>query len=64
MATTDRGSNRENLLTVSLSRFLTGDSVDEVLAKDWEKDPEAAKRFNNIGFDLDGNDILTTFLLH
>ena len=57
MPSSENWTNPKHVLTVSLSRHLTGHPIDQVIAKDWAKNPEAAKLFNNLGFDFDGNDI-------
>lgn len=46
------------ILTVSMSRHLTGHPINDVITKNWSQAPEdQVHRFNNVGFDFDGNDI-------
>ncbi|KAF7195801.1 hypothetical protein HII31_02818 [Pseudocercospora fuligena] len=49
--------SKKNILTISLSKHLTGHPIRAVLEKDWSKPlaNTAAEHFNNEGFDVDGN---------
>lgn len=45
-------------LTVSMSRHLTGHPINDVIAKDWSKAvADQVSRFDNVGFDFDGEDV-------
>lgn len=48
------------ILIVSLSRFLRGEPLRGILDKNWAPYPKELKRFNNVPFDFDANDIPTT----
>ncbi|QKX60404.1 uncharacterized protein TRUGW13939_07549 [Talaromyces rugulosus] len=49
------------VLVISLSRYLGGEPVSNIIDKNWTKHPqEQASRFNSVGFDFDANDIPTT----
>ena len=45
--------SRKSIITVSLAKHLTGESVNEVHAKDWNTAGKAASNFDNVGFDVD-----------
>jgi hypothetical protein len=50
--------NKLQILTISLSRHLTGHPINDVIAKNWSQAPtDQAIRFNNVGFDLDGDNV-------
>ncbi len=47
-------STRKSILTISLTRHLTGKPLETVLEDLWGKAPQqASDRFNNVGFNLD-----------
>lgn len=48
------------VLVVSLSRYLSGKPVSNVIHQNWSEYPQEVTRFNNFGFDFDANDIPTT----
>jgi hypothetical protein len=50
---------RIQILTVSLSYYLTGHRLEDVIKKDWTKSPDQAKRFMNVAFDFDGENVPT-----
>jgi hypothetical protein len=46
------------ILTISLSRHLTGHPITDIITKNWSQAPaDQASRFNNIGFDFDGKNV-------
>ncbi|EED23510.1 conserved hypothetical protein [Talaromyces stipitatus ATCC 10500] len=47
------------ILVISLSRYLRGQPLREILDKNWEAYPNELPRFKNVPFDFDGNDIPT-----
>ena len=53
-------SNRKSILTISLTRHLTGKAVEKVLKDEWAKTTQdTSNRFDNVGFNLDPNDTAT-----
>jgi hypothetical protein len=55
-------THRQNdVLTVSLSKHLTGHPIDDVLDSNWRTADEATQqRFNNVGFDFDPTNVPRT----
>ncbi|OKP01338.1 hypothetical protein PENSUB_7328 [Penicillium subrubescens] len=46
------------ILTISLSRHLTGHPINDIITKNWSQAPDnQANRFNNVGFDFDGKNV-------
>ncbi|KAJ5987858.1 hypothetical protein N7481_003068 [Penicillium waksmanii] len=50
-------NERIQILTVSLSYYLTCHRLEDVIKEDWTKSPDQVERFNNVAFDFDGEDV-------
>lgn len=50
-------SERIRILTVSLSYYLTGHRLNDVIENDWSKHPDQISRFENVAFDFDGGNV-------
>lgn len=47
----------KNVLFVGLTKYLTGESIDQAVEKDWQKANATTKSmFHNVGFDVDPTD--------
>ncbi|KAK3058806.1 hypothetical protein LTR09_000371 [Extremus antarcticus] len=49
---------QKHILTVGLTKYLTGNTISSAIDADWtaKVDPATRKQFNNVGFDIDPND--------
>lgn len=52
---------KRNTLTISLSNYLNGEPVSELIEQNWSQIDDATKScFNNYGFDIDPSDVSKT----
>ena len=56
---TNDDEKTKQILYVGLTKHLTGNSIDSIIAKDWDAkvDPATRATFNNVGFDIDPSDL-------
>ena len=48
----------KNILTISLSKHLNGEPIADLIEDNWNKTNDATRaHFNNVGFDVDPNDV-------
>ena len=60
---TSDDAKTKQILYIGLTKHLTGNTIDSIIAKDWDAKVDHATRakFNNVGFDIDPSDFPAAF---